>query len=129
MQASASPGSVVRRFSARSHGRTGPNMDRQAVILAGGLATRMRPRTLTVPKFLLPVAGRPFGAWLLEKLASSGYTRSLLCIAHLGDQIRAAIGDGRAFGIDVRYADEGDQLLGTAGAIRRAADELAPTFL
>jgi len=60
----------------------------QAVILAGGLATRMRPRTLTVPKFLLPVAGRPFGAWLLERLADAGYTRVLLCIAHLGDQRR-----------------------------------------
>jgi NDP-sugar pyrophosphorylase family protein len=103
--------------------------DLQAVILAGGLATRLRPRTLTVPKFLLPVAGRPFGAWLLERLAAAGYGRVLLCIAHLGDRIRAEIGDGRAFGVDVRYSDEGDKLLGTAGAIRRAADELAPEFL
>jgi NDP-sugar pyrophosphorylase family protein len=103
--------------------------DLQAVILAGGLATRLRPRTLTTPKFLLPVAGRPFGAWLLEKLAASGYGRALLCIAHLGDQIRGAIGDGSTFGIEVRYADEGEQLLGTAGAIRKAAGELAPQFL
>jgi N-acetyl-alpha-D-muramate 1-phosphate uridylyltransferase len=103
--------------------------DLQAVILAGGLATRLRPRTLTTPKFLLPVAGRPFGAWLLERLASCGYTRALLCIAHLGEQVRAAIGDGSDFGIEVRYADEGEQLLGTAGAIRRAASELAPEFL
>jgi NDP-sugar pyrophosphorylase family protein len=103
--------------------------DLQAVILAGGLATRLRPRTLTTPKFLLPVAGRPFGAWLLEKLAASGYARAVLCIAHLGDQIRDAIGDGSAFGIEVRYADEGEQLLGTAGAIRKAAGELAPQFL
>jgi NDP-sugar pyrophosphorylase family protein len=103
--------------------------DMQAVILAGGLATRMRPRTLTIPKFLLPVAGRPFGAWQLERLATSGYTRVLLCVAHLGDEIRRAIGDGRAFGIDVRYADEGEKLLGTAGAIRRASSELAPEFL
>jgi NDP-sugar pyrophosphorylase family protein len=103
--------------------------DLQAVILAGGLATRLRPRTLTTPKFLLPVAGRPFGAWLLERLAGAGYSRALLCIAHLGEQIRAAIGNGSAFGIEVRYADEGDRLLGTAGAIRLAAGELAPTFL
>lgn len=101
----------------------------QAVILAGGLATRMRPRTLTVPKFLLPVAGQPLGAWLLERLASCGYRRALLCIAYLGDQIRSVIGDGRAFGIDVTYADEGPTLLGTAGAIRRAGTELAPLFL
>ena len=103
--------------------------DMQVVILAGGLATRLRPRTLTVPKFLLPVAGRPFGTWLLERLASAGYTRALVCIAHLGEQIRAVIGDGRALGIDVQYADEGEKLLGTAGAIRRAAAELSPQFL
>src|SRR5436190_10632834 len=104
-------------------------MERQVVILAGGLATRLRPRTLTTPKFLLPVAGRPFGAWLLERLASCGYSRALLCVAHLGEQIKETIGDGSAFGIEVRYADEGNQLLGTAGAIRKAATELAPHFL
>ena len=104
-------------------------MERQAVILAGGLATRMRPRTLSAPKFLLPVAERPFGAWLLDRLASSGYQRALLCIAHQGDQIRSFVGNGRAFGLDVSYTDEGPNLLGTAGAIRRAAAELAPEFL
>ena len=103
--------------------------DRQVVILAGGLATRLHPRTLTVPKFLLSVAGRPFGAWLLERLAQSGYARAVLCVAFLGDQIREAIGDGRQFGIDVRYSDEGNHRLGTGGAIRRAAAELAPEFL
>jgi NDP-sugar pyrophosphorylase family protein len=101
----------------------------QAVILAGGLATRLRPRTLTVPKFLLPVAGRPFAAWLLERLAACGYGRALICIAHLGEQIRAVVGDGRAFGLEVTYADEGERLLGTAGALRRAAADLAPEFL
>jgi len=101
----------------------------QAVILAGGLATRMRPRTLTTPKFLLPVAGRPFGAWLLERLAESGYQKALICVAHLGDQIRAEMGNGRAFGMELTYADEGPNLLGTAGAIRRAASELSASFL
>src|SRR5258706_7732754 len=98
----------------------------QVVILAGGLATRMQPRTLTTPKLLLPVAGRPFGAWLLERLARAGYGQAVLCIAYLGEQIREAFGDGRAFGIDVVYADEGPNLLGTAGAIRRAAAMLEP---
>jgi N-acetyl-alpha-D-muramate 1-phosphate uridylyltransferase len=103
--------------------------EKQVVILAGGLATRMRPRTLTTPKLLLPVAGRPFGAWLLERLAGAGYRQAVLCIAYLGEQIREVIGDGRAFGIDVVYADEGPNLLGTAGAIRRVAAMLAPQFL
>lgn len=101
----------------------------QAVILAGGLATRMRPHTLTTPKFLLPVAGRPFGAWLLERLVDAGFDDALLCVAHLGDQVRAFAGDGSAFGLRVRYADEGERLLGTGGAIRAALDRLAPTFL
>jgi N-acetyl-alpha-D-muramate 1-phosphate uridylyltransferase len=101
----------------------------QAVILAGGLATRMRPRTLGVAKFLLPVAGRPFASWLLERLRTSGFSEVVLCIGHLGDQIRAFVGDGRAFGLSVRYEDEGQNLLGTAGAIRNAAAHLAPQFL
>jgi NDP-sugar pyrophosphorylase family protein len=65
----------------------------------------------------------------LERLARAGYHQAVLCIAHLGDQIRDVVGDGRAFGIDVVYADEGPNLLGTAGAIRRAAALLEPCFL
>ena len=102
---------------------------KQAVILAGGLGTRMLPRTERVPKLLLPVAGRPFAAWLLERLAAAGFDEALLCIAHLGGMIRDEVGDGRAFEIAVRYADEGPVLLGTAGALRRALPDLAPTFL
>jgi MurNAc alpha-1-phosphate uridylyltransferase len=101
----------------------------QAVILAGGLATRLGARAANVPKFLLEVAGRPFAAWLLERLAAAGYTEAILCIGHLGDAIRAYAGDGSAFGLRVLYADEGDRRLGTAGAVRAALDRLAPTFL
>lgn len=104
-------------------------MPMQAVILAGGLATRMRPRTLTTPKFLLEVAGRPFGAWLLERLAKHGYDEVVLCIAHLGERIRAFVGDGSRFGVRAIYADEGPTLLGTGGAIRAALADLRPTFL
>lgn len=107
------------------------NLERapQVVILAGGLATRMLPRTREVPKLLLPVADRPFAAWLLERLAAAGYAEALLCIGHLGEAIRSALGDGSAFGITLRYADEGNARLGTAGALRRALPDLAPTFL
>jgi MurNAc alpha-1-phosphate uridylyltransferase len=101
----------------------------QAVILAGGLATRMRPRTLTVPKSMLEVAGRPFVDWQLEKLAACGFDDVVLCIAHLGEQIRDHVGDGARHGLRVRYSDEGPKLLGTAGAMRAALDLLAPTFL
>jgi NDP-sugar pyrophosphorylase family protein len=109
----------------------------QAVVLAGGLATRMRPSTLTVPKSMLEVAGRPFVDWQLERLAHSGLSDVVMCIAHLGEQIREHVGDGSRFGVRVVWskdsgASEGTgpgTLLGTAGALRAALPLLAPTFL
>lgn len=101
----------------------------QAVILAGGLATRMRPITLTIPKSLIEVAGRPFVAWQLEAIARDGYDRVLLCIGHLGEQIQAEVGDGSAFGLTVEYSADGPRLLGTAGALRRALPLLEDAFL
>jgi len=101
----------------------------QAVILAGGLATRMRPRTLTVPKILLEVAGRPFVDWQLEILAKCKYQRVLFCVAHLASAVREYVGDGARYGLSVAYADDGEKLLGTGGALRAAAAELEDTFL
>jgi MurNAc alpha-1-phosphate uridylyltransferase len=101
----------------------------QAVILAGGLATRMRPKTLSVAKSLLQVAGRPFILWQLEKIARSGFERVLLCIGHRGQSIRECVGDGRAYGVEVDYSDDGPRLLGTAGALRNALALLDSAFL
>ncbi len=101
----------------------------QAVVLAGGLGTRMLPRTERLPKILLPVAGRPFAFWLLERLAGAGFAEVLLCVGHLGGEVERALGDGGAFGLRLRYAEDGPRLLGTAGALRRALDRLEPTFL
>jgi N-acetyl-alpha-D-muramate 1-phosphate uridylyltransferase len=103
----------------------------QAVVLAGGLATRMRPRTLTVPKAMLEVAGRPFVDWQLERLAACGIRDVVLCVAYLAEQIQEHVQDGARFGVRVRYAREGAKLLGTAGAIRAALGDhpLEPTFL
>ncbi len=107
-------------------------MTRQAVILAGGLATRMQPRTLTVPKVLLEVAGRPFIEWQLELLVQYKYQRAVLCVAYLGEQVRAHVGSGARFGISVEYSEEGPTLLGTGGALRAAAslleDEVLVTY-
>jgi len=100
---------------------------RQAAVLAGGLATRMLPRTLTTPKAMLDVAGRPFVDWQLEKLAACGFDDVVLCVAHLGEQIRDHVGDGARFGVRVRYSVEGKDLLGTAGALRAALWIPAPT--
>lgn len=89
----------------------------------------MRPRTLTLPKSMLEVAGRPFIDWQLEALARSGFARVTLCIGHLGEQLRERVGDGTAFGLAVDYSEDGPTLLGTAGALRRALHLLEPTFL
>lgn len=101
----------------------------QAVVLAGGLGTRMLPRTESVPKFLLEVAGRPFAAWQLEALSRAGFSEVVLAVGHLGDQVEALVGDGSSFGTRVSYAFDGPELLGTAGALRNALELLAPMFL
>jgi MurNAc alpha-1-phosphate uridylyltransferase len=101
----------------------------QVAILAGGLATRILPRTLTVPKSMLEVAGRPFVDWQLEKLAARGFDDVVMCVSHLGDVIRAHVGDGGRFGLRVRYSDEGPSLLGTGGALRAALPLLDATIL
>ena len=97
----------------------------QCVILAGGLGTRMWPETKTVPKTLLPIAGRPFATWQLSWLARSGIESIVYCVGHLGQLIRDHVGDGAPWGLSVRYVDEGDRLRGTAGALRLAYDESA----
>jgi NDP-sugar pyrophosphorylase family protein len=94
----------------------------QCVILAGGLGNRMRPLTAKIPKTLLPVLGIPFADYQLRWAAQHGVTEVIYSIARLGDQVRAFAGDGRRWGLTVRYVEDGDQLRGTAGALRRALD-------
>ncbi len=101
----------------------------QIVILAGGLATRLGERAAELPKYLLPVAGRPFAHWQLERIAASGFDSVLLCIGHLGEAIQAALGDGRRWGLRITYVEDGSEPLGTAGALRGALDRLAPAFV
>ena len=101
----------------------------QCVILAGGLATRMRPRTLTAPKSLLEIAGRPFIDWQLARVREDGYDEVVLCVAYLGELIKNHVGAGDRFGLRVLYSDEGSTLLGTCGALRRALPLLADEFL
>ena len=97
-------------------------------ILAGGLATRLRPITGKIPKSLLPVAGKPFLAHQLELLQSRGIRRAVLCIGHLGEMIQREFGDGRAFGVQLDYSFDGPKLLGTGGAIKRALPLLGDEF-
>lgn len=92
----------------------------RAMILAAGRGTRLRPVTDRVPKPLLPVAGEPLIDRHLRALAAAGFDEVVINIAWLGQAIRDHVGDGRQWGLTVRYSDEGEQPLETAGGIRHA---------
>jgi NDP-sugar pyrophosphorylase family protein len=136
--------------------RTRPNsatpcartLDIPVAILAGGLATRLRPRTEKIPKSLIPVAGKPFLAHQLELLRSRGLQRVVLCVGYLGEMIQREFGDGSALGVKLDYSFDSPQrsdlpgesgteaetaaggsgLLGTGGAIKRALPLLSMQF-
>jgi NDP-sugar pyrophosphorylase family protein len=100
-----------------------------AAILAGGLATRLRPVTTTTPKSMMLVAGEPFVAHQLRMLARSGISEVVLLCGFLGEQIESYVQDGSAFGCRVRYSYDGAVLLGTGGALRKALPLLGPSFM
>jgi N-acetyl-alpha-D-muramate 1-phosphate uridylyltransferase len=97
-------------------------------ILAGGLATRLRPLTDTIPKALIDVDGTPFIGLQLELLRRQHVREVVICAAYLGEMIQDSIGDGRAFDLQVRYSFDGAQLLGTAGSLRKARNLLGKAF-
>ncbi|OGT38017.1 MAG: nucleotidyl transferase [Gammaproteobacteria bacterium RIFCSPHIGHO2_12_FULL_37_14] len=98
------------------------------VILAGGLATRLRPITHTMPKSLVDVNGEPFVAHQLRLLQKSGIKKVVMCVGYLGEQVVDYVEDGHRFGLSVSYSFDGPTLLGTAGSIRHAADLLDESF-
>jgi NDP-sugar pyrophosphorylase family protein len=92
------------------------------VILAGGLGTRVAAIAPSVPKALIPVAGEPFAAHQLSLLAHGGVREVVYCIGHRGDAIRGFVGSGERWGLEVQYVEDGETLVGTGGALRRALD-------
>lgn len=100
----------------------------QVVILAGGLATRLRPMTETIPKSLVDVNGEPFIAHQLRLLKHHGIRDILMCVGYLGEQLIEVIGDGKEYGVNIAYSFDGPKLLGTAGAIKQAMPLLQDTF-
>lgn len=97
-------------------------------ILAGGLGTRLRPLTHSIPKALLPIRGEPFIAHQLRLLRRQGFERVVLCVGYLGEQIRDFVGNGEDYGLVVEYSWDGSNQLGTAGALRRAVPKLGEMF-
>jgi NDP-sugar pyrophosphorylase family protein len=104
------------------------NADFPVAILAGGLATRLRPITEKIPKLLIEVAGEPFFTHQLRLLKSAGLTRIVVCVGHLGEMIVARYGDGAAHGVRLDYAFDGPALRGTGGALIAALPKLGQQF-
>ncbi len=96
------------------------------MILAAGRGERMRPLTDDCPKPLLHAGERPLIDWHLEALARAGFARVVINTAWRGEKLRAYVGDGRAWALDVRWSDEGEQALETAGGIAHALPLLGP---
>ncbi len=97
-------------------------------ILAGGLATRLRPLTEKIPKLLVEVAGEPFFSHQIRLLKKSGLSRLVLCVSYLGEKIVERYGDGSKWGVQIEYSFDGDKLLGTGGALIRALPKLGDAF-
>lgn len=92
----------------------------KALIFAAGIGERMRPLTLTVPKALLQVRGKPLIVRHIEALARAEMRELVINVSYLGDLIKAALGDGAQFGVSIRYSDEGATPLETGGGMRHA---------
>lgn len=92
----------------------------KTMILAAGRGERMRPLTDTCPKPLLPAGGQPLIVWHLQRLAAAGFREVIINHAHLGTQIEAALQQGAAWGLTIRYSPEPAGALETAGGIANA---------
>jgi NDP-sugar pyrophosphorylase family protein len=103
-------------------------MSLPVAILAGGLATRLRPLTERIPKSLLEVGGKPFAMRQMELLRDNGITEVVFCLGYLGGQVQAALGDGSRWGVSIQYVFDGETLLGTGGALRRALPYIGDSF-
>ncbi len=97
-------------------------------LLAGGIATRLRPITEKIPKLLVEVAGEPFFSHQLRLLKAAGLTHLVLCVGYLGEHIVDLYGDGSRFGVKIDYCFDGPTLLGTGGALIQALPQLGEAF-
>ncbi|QLH75030.1 MAG: NDP-sugar synthase [Methanomassiliicoccales archaeon] len=101
---------------------------RQAVIMAGGEGTRLRPLTNTRPKPLLPVLGRPCIEYTIRSMVNAGVEEVFLALGYRANDIVAALGDGEELGAKIRYSFE-EEPMGTAGAVKLLEDRLDDVFM
>lgn len=99
-----------------------------AVIMAGGLGTRLHPLTQTTPKPMLPIGGQPLIEIIIRNLVAQGFTRIYLSVNYMAEVFKAHFGDGSAYGADIRYVEESSRL-GTAGALALLPDRPPGPFL
>ena len=97
-------------------------------ILAGGLGKRLEEKTLNTPKALIDVFGKPFISRQLNYLQKQGFNKIVICTGYLGYKIKKYVGDGTDYGLNIKYSDDGDQLLGTGGAIKKALKFMSEDF-
>jgi N-acetyl-alpha-D-muramate 1-phosphate uridylyltransferase len=98
-------------------------------ILAGGLATRLRPLTKTIPKSMIEICGEPFIHWQTKKLAQAGIVDIVYCVGYKSEMIEEFLGDGSQYGVKVSYSHDGPKQLGTGGAIIKALPYLGEKFM
>lgn len=103
-------------------------MSLPVAILAGGLATRLRPLTEKIPKSLLEVSGQPFAVHQIELLKAHGLTRIVFCVGYMGEKVESELGDGHRWGVHLEYVFDGPNLLGTGGALHQALPYLGNAF-
>jgi NDP-sugar pyrophosphorylase family protein len=99
------------------------------IILAGGLATRLHPITVEIPKSLILIDGMPFIHHQILLLKERGVDSTILCVGHFGHMIEEFIGDGLQYNVHIQYSYDGDVLLGTGGAVKKASRLVEDTFM
>jgi MurNAc alpha-1-phosphate uridylyltransferase len=103
--------------------------DMTLVILAGGMATRLYPVTLEIPKSLIDINGKPFIQHQIDLIKSKGINKIVLCLGKFAKRIEDYLGDGNTDSLYIKYSYDGDTLLGTGGAIKKAFPLLSDPFM
>jgi MurNAc alpha-1-phosphate uridylyltransferase len=98
-------------------------------ILAGGLATRLRPITATIPKSMIEICGKPFAHWQTKHLVAAGVREIVYCVSYKSELIEEFLGDGSNYGVKITYSHDGPKQLGTGGAIVKALPKLGEKFM